>query len=181
MTKISIPNPERKRALVLVDIQDGFVNDRNRWIISNIQKVLKEGEYTLTVEANFHAEKGSLWDRKTQWTFPLSPTIPQIKALLGQNNILVTKTTKSVFKGNQDILWILKEKGVEEIHIVGLDTNDCVFATAQEAFDLGFFTYVIEECTETSEDVELRESALKILRHLEMTNHSPIMSSRKTI
>ena len=58
------------------------------------------------------------------------------------------------------------------MHIAGLDTNDCVFATAQDSFDLGFSTYVIEECTGSSEGKKLHDSAIFILRHLGLTNHS---------
>ena len=161
-----------QKALIVVDVQEGFLTDRNRWIVPNIQKVIKDGEYSLFIEAVFHAEPGSLWDKQVHWTFPLSPTIPEVKELLPANTIMVTKTTKSAFKGDVDLVRLLKSKNIEEIHIVGVDTNDCVFATAQESFDLGFFTYVLEECTESSESGEMREHALQILRDLCMTDQS---------
>lgn len=172
MQEIIIPNPNRKRALLIIDIQPGFVDDRNAWIVPNVVEVLKRGKYDLVVEAVFHAEPGSLWDRQMDWTFPLTPTISEIKDILPIDVITVTKTTKSIFKGDKDIVAILKEKNIEEVHLVGLDTNDCVFASAQEAFDLGFFTYVIEEGTESSQNAQFRTSVLDILRELGMTNHS---------
>ncbi len=181
MAKIIIPNPGRKRALILVDLQEGFLKDDNRHIITPIQKVMMEGKYDLIVEAIFHAEPGSLWDKQTEWTFPLRPTTSEIQKLLGSDTIKVTKTTKSVFKGDKDLEKILKEKGIEEVHIVGLDTNDCAFATAQESFDLGFFTYVLEECVAASGGEELHEAALKILRHLDMTNHSELIKTHQII
>ncbi len=150
-------------------MQEGFLNDRNRWIVSNIQKALQIGNYDLVVEATFHAEPGSLWDTQTNWTFPYSPTIPEIKELLPINTFSVTKTTKSAFKGDKDLAKALHAGNITEVHVVGVDTDDCVFATAQESFDLGFFTYVLEECTESSGDVELRESALAILCRLSMS------------
>jgi len=172
MAKITIPHPERKRALILVDIQEGFLNEKNRWIIPNIQEVIREGEYDLVVEAVFHADEGSLWQRQTGWTLLLQPTVPEIKDMLPARTIGVVKTASSAFKGSKDFAGILKENGIEEVHIVGLDTYDCVFATAKESFDPGFFTYVLEECTEASDGKEYRDAALKILRHLEMTNNS---------
>lgn len=181
MTEIIIPHPEKRRALILVDIQEGFLKGDNRWVIPNIQKVIKDGKYTLIIESIFHAEAGSLWDRQVHWTFPLAQTTPEIKNLLDENTLTITKTTRSVFKGDKDLLTILKQKNIEEIHIVGLDTDDCVFATAQESFDLSFFTYVLEECTASSESEEYRESALKILRHLSMTNHSKMIETKKII
>ena len=181
VSKIIIPNPERKRALLVVDVQAGFLDDRNKWVIPNIAQVIREGGYDMLVEGIFHAEPGSLWDRQTRWTFPLQPTVLEIKKLFDPNTVTVTKTTKSAFKGDRNLVLILKEAGIEEVHVVGVDTNDCVFATAQESFDVGFSTYVLEECTESSESAEIRDCALTILRHLRMTNHSPLITSKKLI
>ena len=167
---IFIPHSDKKRALLLVDIQAGFLNERNWWIIPNIQEVIKKGQYQIIIEIIFHAEVGSLWDKQTNWVFQLQPTIPDIKKMIKRNSIIITKSTKSAFKGDKDLVSILNNNNIEEVHIVGLDTNDCVFATAQESFDLGFSTFVLEECTESSEGAEYRFWALKILRGLGMTN-----------
>jgi nicotinamidase-related amidase len=161
-----------KKALIVVDVQEGFLNERNRWIVPNIQKVIQTGGYDLHIEATFHAEPGSLWDKQTKWTFPLSPTVPEIKELLPADRIEVVKETKSVFGGDKDIAALLKERQIDEVHIVGLDTNDCVMATAFDSFDAGFETYVIENCTESSNDSSLREAALTILRNVNLTDTS---------
>jgi len=39
----------------------------------------------------------------------------------------------------------LKERGVEEVYVCGLATNVCVRATALDAVDLGYTTYVVED------------------------------------
>ncbi len=117
----------------------------------------------------FSAPDGSLWDKQLHWTFPKQDTVLEIKSLIPQENYLyIEKETKSAFKGNKDLLAFLKENNIEEVHVIGLDTNDCVFATANEAFDLGFFSYVIEDCTASSQSPEIREAALMILRELDM-------------
>lgn len=172
MTEIFIPNQERKRALLVIDMQAGFLRSETKWIIPNVQEVIKTGGYLLFVEAVFHADKGSLWDRQVGWTFPFEPTVPAIKEALPLGTTVITKSTKSAFKGDRDLLTLLRGVNIEEVHIVGSDADDCVFATAQEAFDLGFYTYVIEECVESSGGREYREHALQILRELKMTNHS---------
>src|SRR3989344_1088465 len=136
--RIRCYNSTMKRALIIVDVQEGFLTDRNRWIIPNIQKVIKDGGYSLFIEATFHAEPGSLWDTQADWTFPLSPAISEIKRLLPSGAVSVIKTTKSVFGGDKNIPALLKEKEIEEVHVVGLDTNDCVMATAFDSFDVGF-------------------------------------------
>ncbi|MDB5189786.1 MAG: Isochorismatase [Parcubacteria group bacterium] len=178
---IRLPNPDRKRALVLVDMQADFIGEDSMHIIPRIQGVIREGDYDLIVNATFHTEVGSLWDRQDGFLFPKEPTIPEIAEMLGPNTIRIEKTTKSVFKGDIDLARVLREKGIEEVHFVGLDTNDCVLSSAEESFDLGFYTYVLEECTASSEGKDYHEKALAILREVEMTNHSSRISSHKTL
>ncbi len=159
----------RKTALIIVDIQSGFITDENKWILPNVKKLLTEEVYDLYIEATFHADPGSLWDKQTEWTFPYEPTMPDIKSLIPERAVQVIKATKSVFGGDKDVVKILKENDIEEVHIIGLDTNDCVMATAFDAFDAGFFTYVIEDCTESSNGSHLRDTALEILRNVDLT------------
>ncbi len=172
MTKIKIPNSKRKKALLIVDVQKDFVG-KDKKLVSNIVTLLSTEKYDLYVDITFDAEKGSLWDRQSGWTFPYEPTVPEVENMLvGKKVLKIIKETKSAFKGDKDLFRILKKEGIEEVHIIGLDTSDCVFATANEAFDLGLYTYVIEECTASSEGKKLYNSAINILRSLYMTNHS---------
>jgi nicotinamidase-related amidase len=159
----------RKTALIVVDVQPDFITKENNWILPNIGNLLRDQKYDAYVEAVFSAPKGSLWDKQMNWTFPKQDTVSEIKALIPTENYLfIEKETKSVFKGDQDVVKFLKENNIEEIHVVGLDTNDCIIATAYEAFDLGFFTYVVENCTASSQSPELRENATKILMEQDM-------------
>ena len=179
MSHFHIPNLNSKCALFVVDVQPGFINRENHLVLDNIKKLFSNHTYDLYVEAIFYAPKGSLWEKQTNWTFPLEDTIKEINELFPTSKTIKTiKLSKSVFKGDLDVYKILTENNITEVHIVGFDTNDCVFATAQESFDLGFFTYVIEECTGSSNGNKLREAALLILRELGMTNHSRLIKSK---
>lgn len=168
----------RKRALILVDVQRAFLNESNREVVGSIVEHLKRVPYEQYVLAEFHAEKGSLWDIQQGWICPRaeeSTTSPEIlEALKDRNLIIVEKETRSVFKGNKDVAAPLREAGIEEVHVVGLETHDCVLATCFEAFDLGFFVYAIEDCCE-SESRELHEAGLTLLRKQHMTDRFAIL------
>lgn len=173
MENIKIPKSNNKRALILVDIQKGFLKKWEKPLISNLKKLLAQELYDLYVEVTFHAEKGSLWDKQTNWTFPYEPTVPEVLDLLkGKNVIKIIKETRSAFKGNVNLFSVLQKNKIKEVHVVGMDSSDCVFATAQEAFDLGFYTYVIEECTGASQGEKIHKNAIAILRCLGLTNHT---------
>src|SRR5688572_3718024 len=99
--KIKIPKSNHKRALVLVDLQDGFVKKQKDRIVKNLKILLEQESYDVFIEATFHAEKGSLWDKQTHWTFPYEPTLPEISELLKDKSVVkVKKETRSAFKGN---------------------------------------------------------------------------------
>ncbi|MDB4992192.1 MAG: hydrolase [Parcubacteria group bacterium] len=179
--EILLPHPEKKRALLVVDMQAGFITEHSRHVIPAIRAVITQGNYSLVVEATFSAEPGSVWDTQTGFVFAKEPVIPEIRDVLGPDTIKVEKNTKSVFKGNTDVIGILHRTDIEEVHVVGIDAHDCVLSTAEESFDYGFTTYVIEECIASSEGKEYCEAAIKILREVEMTNHSPRIRSFKKI
>lgn len=175
--EMRIPQSGRKTALLIIDVQPDFLNKRTRHIVKNIVTLLNEVEYDLYCVALFHAEKGSLWDRQTGWLLKkdkdthLARTLQKV---LPPHIIHIDKQSKSVFKGNKDLQTILKKNNIKEIHIVGLDTNDCILASAFEAFDLGFFTYVIEECCDANSSAALNKKALSVLRKQKITNNSSV-------
>lgn len=173
MKEIKIPKSNRRRALILVDIQHGFLKNWKKPFRKNLELLFVSQKYDMYVEATFYADKGSIWDKQTKWTFKYEPTVPWVLELLRDKKVIqVKKTTRSTFKGNVKLDIFLKKQKIEEVHIVGFDTGSCVYATALEAFDKGFFTYVIEECTGSSDGLKMHEHAIKYLRNLGLTNHS---------
>jgi nicotinamidase-related amidase len=175
-----IYDSNRRKALIVVDVQPSFLCPRNEYIVKNILTLMDAVTYDLYVEATFHAEEGSLWNIQQHWTCPVgkeTETLPLLAETLRRYDaVRVSKETKSVFKGDKEVLKLFSKKGIQEVHVVGLETNDCVLATALESFDSGFVTYVIEECCQSSSLDELHQVALKILRGQNMTNGSCIES-----
>jgi len=168
-----IPKSKRKCALILVDIQHDFIKRWKKPFLKNLALLIKRRAYDLYVEVTFHADAGSLWDKETHWTFPYEPEIEEVQKLLkDKKTVEIVKETRSAWKGKPDLKRLLNRRGITEVHVVGFDSNDCVFATAQEAFDLGFYTHVIEECTGASQGLTVHKDAIEILRKLELTNHS---------
>ncbi len=173
---IKIPNPKKKRALIIVDVQSSFA-DKNNPIVSAIEKVIRDGKYHAIIEAVFSTEGNPLWKKQTGWICEFKETLPEIKNLIDKSPLKIysKKNTKSAWKGTPDIYPFIKKNGIEEIHVIGYDANDCVMATAMESFDLGFQTYVIEEAVGSSNGENLRKEAIEILRNVDGTNHSELI------
>jgi len=164
-----------KTALVIVDVQPAFLNTRNRSVVGRIVRRIEKQAYDAYVLASFSAQKGSLWDKQQGWACEKgtqTKVVPEITdALKGKRPIIVEKGTKSVF-ADAAIGRQLKRRGISRVEVVGLDTNDCVLATAYDAFDGGFLTHVIEKCCDTSASPKLHKAAVQLLRHQHMTDAS---------
>lgn len=172
---MKIPDSNRKRALIVIDLQPTFIKPHNQHIVPNIISLIKNVPYDAYVEAVFHAEKGSLWDLQQGFTVPQDEdmrTIDEVmEALEPHDPLHVIKDTRSTFKGDQDLVTFLNERGIEEIHLVGTETHDCVLATAYDAFAAGFPVYALEECIESGTPGR-HEAGLTLLRWQSMTNDS---------
>jgi nicotinamidase-related amidase len=173
---MKVPDSGRKRALFVVDVQPSFLDARSKYIVPNIVRLIGTVPYEAYAVATFHADKGSLWDTQQEWTCPMEATdIVIATALESRQPINIEKDSRSAFKGAPRAEEHFRLKQIKEVHIVGTQTNDCIFATALESFDLGFIPYVIEECCEAATK-DVHDTALTLLRRQQMTNNSCIES-----
>jgi len=175
-----IPDSGRKKALVIIDVQPAFTQDKRA--IPNIQKLIQDVPYDLYVESIFWCDKTTMWAKQTNEDMVSrgEETLSEIKELLQMKPLIhVEKWTKSVFEGNIDLHKELQSHGIQEIHFVGYDTDDCVLTSAEDAFDRGYLTYVIEECVFSSSGIALHEYALAILRNVSLTNNSCVENIKK--
>lgn len=172
---MKLPNSYRKRALIVIDLQPAFIKTHNKHIVKNIRELIKNVSYDAYIEAVFHAERGSLWDTQQGFTVPQDEhmrTVDEVaQALKVHSPLHVVKETRSAFRGNQDLEAYLSEHGIEEVHLVGTETHDCVLATAFDAFAAGYPVYAIEECCESGTPGR-HEVGLVLLRWQSMTNNS---------
>lgn len=172
---MKLPDTHRKRALIVIDLQPAFIKPHNEHIVPNITNLIKNVPYDAYIEAVFHAEKGSLWDTQQNWFCPQDEnmrTVDEVADVLAPHKPLrVVKETRSTFKGDQDVAAYLSQYDIEEVHLVGTETHDCVLATAYDTFAAGFPVYALEECCESGTPGR-HEVGLTILRWQSMTNNS---------
>jgi nicotinamidase-related amidase len=180
---MKIPHTGRKKALIIVDVQAAMIKPHNDHIVPKIASLIKHVPYDEYIEAVWHSGDGSLWGEMMQVDHPqddATHTVDVLHELLASRHPLqVTKTSRSVFMGNQDVAAYLRDRGIEEVHLVGTETNDCVFATAMSAFDLGFRPYVLEECCEALYEGRHLQG-VQLLRYQKLTNNSCLAETKVT-
>ena len=179
---MKIPDSGKRKALLVIDLQEDFIKPFNQRIVNNTLELLENTDYDLYVEVVFSAEEDSLWNRQQKWFCPKSDrtkTVDSIEKILKTKPLVsMIKHTRSIFLGNKNLLKILQDNSIEEIHLVGTETHDCILASAFSSFDNGFPTYVIEECCESGTPGR-HAQGLEILRQQNMTNNSCLADTKK--
>lgn len=186
---VQMPLAGSRRALLVIDAQPATLDaDAAHETLGRIRDYVRCADYDAYVIATFHAPVGSMFERQLQWTLskedagPSDPVIDTIIAATGKPRMTLHKTLRSVFKANKDerVRDFLTAQGVDELHLVGFDINDCVLASAYDALDHGYLTFVIEECCgRTDADRRLTDAALTVLRQQAMTNNSARSAAMK--
>jgi maleamate amidohydrolase len=172
---MTAPAPERPTtALVLVDVIASFFDPAQPNHYPGVEQVLgpiaallarARERRTLVVHA-VERHHPALADfeftklpRHHQAGAPDAAYVPGFEPLPGGFEVEVTKRRFSAFYAT-DLDLLLREQGVRRVVVVGVKTNVCIRATAQDAFAGGFEPVLVREAT-SSNRPHLAEASLE--------------------
>ena len=121
-------------ALVLIDIQDKLAS------LMHDREVLY-AELPTLIQGAQALELPVLW--LEQYPKGLGATIPEVADLL-KNQKPLAKTCFSAF-GLSDFRQALRETGRRQILLAGIETHICVYQTARDLLDNGFYVEVVAD------------------------------------
>jgi nicotinamidase-related amidase len=156
------------KLLLIVDVQNGFViNDSCRSIIPHINELIKKWQSSQqpVVFSRFINRKDSPWVRLMGWDkLTSSPEIDLHPDLLQNYGEIYDKTLYSAW--SDEIAQICQANHVNEVLICGIDTDQCVLATALGVFETGLKPVVVTDCCASSADEKFHSAALLLLKRL---------------
>ncbi len=142
---------EADATLLVIDVQEGFSspswgtrNNPNAEVnIARLGAAWVESGRSVVVVRHDSVEPGS----------PLRPGEPgnALQAAVADlpHDLFVAKHVNSAFYGTPELEPWLRERGIGQVVIVGIQTNQCVETTARMAGNLGFDTIVPLDATHT--------------------------------
>ena len=156
-----VENP--RSALLIVDVQVGFVNDATRHIVPKVEELQRK--YAHVYATRFINAEGSPYRKLLDWHrfYESSGDVP----LAFDPADGVTVIDKHVYTCiTPAFLQDLRSKGIEEVAICGIDTDACVSACAVDLFENGFRPILLSEACASHAGAEYHEAALRILARL---------------
>lgn len=140
------------RALIVIDMQRGF-DDLDFWgpttnpdceaNVASLIEAWRAADEPIVVVRHDSRSEGS----------PLHPSNPGnalVEAVAdAPAAVLVTKHVNSAFYGDPDLHAWLRERGIGELVVCGIQTNMCVETTARMGGNLGYDVTVVLDATRT--------------------------------
>lgn len=155
--------------LIVVDMQNGFVNSRSSGIVEPLRSFLASWiERGLPVIlTRFINVPGSQWETLIHWTrlreapeIDLHPAIADV--VDGQPNVhVVDKTTYSSL--NPEVLSILDELKPDRLLLCGIASDGCVLKTAVDVFEQGMIPVVLKDLTASHAGQAVHDAGLMLI------------------
>ncbi|MFI2561892.1 cysteine hydrolase family protein [Nocardia farcinica] len=158
-----------KAALLVVDVQNGFVNEFSAHVVPVIADLATRWSRTgrPTVFTRYWNYAGSPWERLIGWKALYGPPETDIVAELGSLTTapgahILDKTVYTAL--TPDGLRLLRTLGVTDLVVCGIATDACVLKTALDAFEHGYTPWVLRDAVASNATrhraAEIHESAL---------------------
>ena len=150
--------------LIVVDVQVGFLNSFTSHIPDRVVRLIESGRFTPVLFTRFTNAPGSSYHRFLDWHdcvgAPETDLAPELAPYAQPGSVF----TKAGYTGLPDQLAaVLRERGDEQVTIVGIDTDMCVLKVAMDIFDLGIRPVILIDCCASTAGLQSHLAGLAVL------------------
>ena len=150
--------------LLVVDVQRCFINTFTKHIPGRIRRLIERGDYAPVLWTRFINTPGSPYQRLLQWHACSEPVdtevVDELRGLADRDDVY----TKEGLTGIPDQLaQRLKREHIDNISLVGIDTDMCVLKVAMDIFDLGIEPIILVDCCASTGGLQSHLAGLSIL------------------
>ncbi|MEU7151234.1 isochorismatase family cysteine hydrolase [Streptomyces sp. NPDC039022] len=154
----------RTTALIVIDVQNGFVNQHSRDVVPAIVRLVKRWQEARApvVFARFRNEPGSPYERITGWT---RLRTAEEQALVDELVPYATQATAVIAKGQSSVFTeegaqLIQSSGWSDLVLCGIDTDSCVYDSAVAAYQKGYRPWIVTDACASTGGPEYHDSAL---------------------
>lgn len=156
-----------KKALIILDVQKGFTSKYTKGIASSIRKFIEKNrkKYALIVFTQHKNNSKSYLYKNLGWKGFMKESeydfMDELAELAKSEKVFV-KDTYGIFT-DKKLENFLKMKKITDVHLAGIDTENCVLTFARDSFDRGFKVTVLKDLCRSHSNPHLHKAALEII------------------
>jgi nicotinamidase-related amidase len=150
--------------LLIVDVQVGFINPFTHHIPQRVAHLIDRDRYSPLLFTRFVNAPGGPYERFLDWhscnSEPETEIVPELKPFVQTDFVF----SKSGLCGMPDELTdYLRQQPIEQLFIVGIDTDMCVLKIAMDLFDMGIEPIVFTDCCASTAGLQAHLAGLAVL------------------
>jgi nicotinamidase-related amidase len=154
----------RSTALIVVDVQHGFVNRHSRGVLPAIVRLVEgwQAAGAPLVMTRFHNEVGSPYETITGWTRLRSAEeqalADELAPYADTAVAVIDKAQSSAFtpEGAQ----LIRDAGWSDLVLCGIDTDACVYDSAMAAYQSGLRPWIVTDACASTGGPDYHDAAL---------------------
>ena len=166
---LSLMRTNDSTALIVIDAQNGFVNEHSEHVLDPICDLLDRwtghDAGKLTIFTRFHNDIGSNWDTLIHWrrlrTSPETDLHPRITPYAKPPALIEDKRSYTCLTPN--IKDILAQNTIDTVLLAGIATDSCVLMTAVDIFQAGLKPMVLADCCASHAGPEIHQMGLTLI------------------
>ena len=165
---IIIYTQDMKKAFIVIDLEKGFLTKYTKDLPLKIRDFIEArgNEYHLILFTQYKNHRKSNFVKHLDYEGFIHKDeygiVDELKDLIHKNN-LFTKDTYGSFV-TKKLPDVLKKNRIGEVHIAGIDTENCVLTFARDAFDRGYKVVVFKNLCRSHSNPSLHKAALQIIK-----------------
>ena len=147
--------------LLVIDLQNAFINDNTNHLIKKINNLIHNSRYDNIVFTRFINNNDSIWTKKLNYNECISDESKKI-VIDTNNNLVIDKNIYSAF--TDKLKKYIIDNNIKNIYLCGIDTECCVLKTALDLFENGYNIYVLKEYCACTRGITRHNNAIEILK-----------------
>lgn len=157
-------------ALIVVDVQNGFVTEHSAHVVPVILDLVKRWQEAGrdVVFTRYINYEGSIFERAMGWSkLQVSPEIdivPELQPLVSYAVAVIDKHVYTMFTDEGEQL--AKDRAWTEVYVCGIDTEVCVLKTAVDAFERDIVPRLVVDASASHSGSEAHDAGLLVAQKM---------------
>lgn len=147
-----------RKVLIIIDVQNGFVNKATQYAVDNLGKLLEKEHFDVVVQSRWENYMGSQYEKRLDYQ-AVGNSYEAELVFPSYADHVITRTCYSCWGPKLEA--ILQPD--DDIYVVGLETDACVMGTLFSLWDHEYRFHVYEKCVATGRK-DLQKPALEMIR-----------------
>jgi nicotinamidase-related amidase len=150
------------KAIIIIDVQNGFINPSTEHIPAKIRSLLDAVVFEHRIFTQFFNPPSSPYEVLLHWSRLRSDDeVAIVRELLTYPSIVFKKPIYSCL--SPDFLRYAEAHQIKQFYLAGIDTDCCVLKCAVDLFENGFKPMVLADCCMSHGGRVVHDAALTIL------------------